>query len=130
MHLLQISIQLLLLFITAAEGTILRKIKFQYNSCYCLSTAVLLPSVVVTDFNTTLVTVYPNIITIMCVRDNNFNTTLVTVYRMDIGLTSPATQISIQLLLLFIQKRAVINEDVDRFQYNSCYCLSLWKKCL
>ena len=108
MHLLQISIQLLLLFITAAEGTILRKIKFQYNSCYCLSTAVLLPSVVVTDFNTTLVTVY----------------------RMDIGLTSPATQISIQLLLLFIQKRAVINEDVDRFQYNSCYCLSLWKKCL
>lgn len=55
-------------------------IKFQYNSCYCLSYAHL---------------------------------------RFE-----KAYSISIQLLLLFIWPRTVMERLGHRFQYNSCYCLS------
>ena len=100
------------------------RIRFQYNSCYCLSSTRRPVCLQNSYFNTTLVTVY-RIISFPCLLLNGeisiqllllficttgtlvvvlsyFNTTLVTVYRHSWCRQRLWLRISIQLLLLFI----------------------------
>ena len=120
--------------------------RFQYNSCYCLSEDMKKGKTTVFNFNTTLVIVYRNILmtsskiganfnttlvivylaTLHKLRAdlNYFNTTLVIVYRNLMSFVFSTFSISIQLLLLFIQSRKIDACTIQKFQYNSCYCLS------
>ena len=77
---------------------------FQYNSCYCLSAK--RKNVVHNHvhFNTTLVTVYRLINFHLGFSILYFNTTLVTVYLNKFLANKEVALISIQLLLLFIQR--------------------------
>ena len=61
------------------------------------------------------------------IRKPNFNTTLVTVYLEGELFRVVEIRISIQLLLLFIEKLSDIISQLGGFQYNSCYCLSLFR---
>ena len=75
-------------------------------------------------FNTSHVTVY------LCIRTSNtvsikyFNTSHVTVYRRRTYNYRKVIQISIHLILLFIEIRRRLLGSLLAFQYISCYCLS------
>ena len=120
----EISIQLLLLFIGICVAVVATFFLFQYNSCYCLSFvhAFFFANTFRFQYNSCyclslLILVLPQPL-------NDFNTTLVTVYRDKQKRQSPFIQISIQLLLLFIGQDVYFDIQVEKFQYNSCYCLS------
>ena len=118
---------------------------FQYISCYCLSntathtginTAISIHLMLlfiytrfscsgdILYFNTSHVTVY------LCIRTSNtvsikyFNTSHVTVYRRRTYNYRKVIQISIHLILLFIEIRRRLLGSLLAFQYISCYCLS------
>ena len=97
-----ISIHLMLLFIFLFFQQRYQHLKFQYISCYCLSSFFV--SVVCSsfDFNTSHVTVYPITIDTKRFQFCDFNTSHVTVYLMHFLSPSP----------------------LPAFQYISCYCLS------
>ena len=76
-------------------------------------------------FNTTLVIVYPPSILNKIEYVHYFNTTLVIVYRHFSPWHSDSSRISIQLLLLFIKCKHWVKYYNSKFQYNSCYCLSV-----
>ena len=77
------------------------------------------------SFNTTLVTVYPDEKSDAS-ADYRFNTTLVTVYRSGFNVSWYIFTVSIQPLLLFICKKYAKFRKSAEFQYNPCYCLSLY----
>ena len=129
------------------DGTL---IKFQYNSCYCLSNHVILPQLW-GRISIQLLLLFIFLNQIGHAEDfSNFNTTLVIVYRIPSVLSVFPTSISIQLLLLFImwsagrsQNTRIISiqllllfiktgfpclNKLSLFQYNSCYCLSARKE--
>ena len=74
--------------------------------------------------NTTLVTVYPEFLKSVTGKNDCLNTTLVTVYQTTRSLGTELKTVSIQLLLLFIQKTHYSCKVLLLSQYNSCYCLS------
>ena len=55
----------------------------------------------------------------------SFNTSHVTLYRNPVSAWSVAAGVSIHLMLLFISKSDVKEVNLNRFQYISCYSLSL-----
>ena len=85
-RLIYISIHLMLLFINNETAQVAQEILFQYISCYCLS-------------------------------DRSESATV------------SSTDISIHLMLLFITVAGKIIEPKIWFQYISCYCLSVSKSC-
>ena len=98
----EISIHLMLLFISKGNPIWDEFNIFQYISCYCLSSSFLTAKSICLYFNTSHVTVYQQSHTI----------------------TPHGIQISIHLMLLFIRKRISKNTEQEEFQYISCYCLS------
>ena len=119
--------------------------KFQYISCYCLSPCGRsLPFSAFISIH--LMLLFINISPVNLLIRTHFNTSHVTVYRYT--RSSPTSSnlisihlmllfifqsyhslfysisISIHLMLLFIDSAVVITEDLYRFQYISCYCLS------
>ena len=163
-----ISIHLMLLFIRMAAVGGERSIVFQYISCYCLSvsgfdsfiSAHLFQYISCyclsglslglfndqADFNTSHVTVYPCCTSEKSLVQLHFNTSHVTVYLPVLPTEISTPQISIHLMLLFIQLPSTLSDSssvisihlmllfiwlipvrtviIVAFQYISCYCLS------
>ena len=136
----------MLLFIADGKNLCERQTGFQYISCYCLSFTQFIYSVRQAYFNTSHVTVYQKAIwfgipqsvfqyiscyclsgirVLMPDRILNFNTSHVTVYRKAVAKAGRCFFISIHLMLLFIDIFPDIQFPSNKFQYISCYCLSL-----
>ena len=101
-RLIYISIHLMLLFINNETAQVAQEILFQYISCYCLSVIRIAIAGADGYFNTSHVTVYrryrepaSNIVT-------DFNTSHVTVYHIRSIVCTTLYHISIHLMLLFI----------------------------
>ena len=99
----RISIHLMLLFITVSVGFASLVNKFQYISCYCLSTSTMKSIKRNTNFNTSHVTVYL------------FKS--IVLYYISIAFQ----YISCYCLSTVVQKDKTCSVE---FQYISCYCLS------
>ena len=98
-----ISIHLMLLFILDRSESATVSSTFQYISCYCLSQPKQMKEFSSKYFNTSHVTVYRH-------RQKSWK------YRWEI---------SIHLMLLFITVSVGFASLVNKFQYISCYCLSV-----
>ena len=100
--------------------------QFQYNSCYCLSlTSETFRMNRHLYFNTTLVIVYREVYTGISIT-GIISIQLLLLFIIHLkGIDIELTAISIQLLLLFIGQDPFGGEEIDIFQYNSCYCLSI-----
>ena len=101
-------------------------ISFQYISCYCLSLIDDVFDGKVNDFNTSHVTVYRLLSSFRHVR-LQISIHLMLLF-IDFQHTTADTlcQISIHLMLLFIIADYPDGNDHWIFQYISCYCLSIW----
>ena len=78
----------------------------------------------ISNFNTSHVTVYRLSLYHHSNHSNHFNTSHVTVYLYYISIAYFFHIISIHLMLLFIIKLIIPVPILERFQYISCYCLS------
>ena len=79
----------------------------------------------ISNFNTSHVTVYRLSLYHHSNHSNHFNTSHVTVYLYYISIAYFFHIISIHLMLLFIIKLIIPVPILERFQYISCYCLSM-----
>ena len=98
---------------------------FQYISCYCLSSCSSNRDINTSNFNTSHVTVYPITIDTKRFQFCDFNTSHVTVYQFIRANLSFEIFISIHLMLLFIFSDHFASLLCWKFQYISCYCLSV-----
>ena len=99
-----ISIHLMLLFIPITGFLDGINIEFQYISCYCLSSSILL------SISLTHISIHLMLLFIMSGPRLKFQLNF----------------ISIHLMLLFIYIQPSQGILLYKFQYISCYCLSLW----
>ena len=114
----------MLLFICPSAPSTPSVVPFQYISCYCLSSLLLVLSFCKNNFNTSHVTVYPVTGEKETLMKIDFNTSHVTVYHPDVHRILRINIISIHLMLLFIWMISFASCTGIRFQYISCYCLS------
>ena len=114
----------MLLFIGKSASKAIDKAVFQYISCYSLSILISERSQIKTGFNTSHVTLYlrygAGLIPRCC-----FNTSHVTLYRKATKGWQRNNVVSIHLMLLFIVFKLLNKEKKQRFQYISCYSLSV-----
>ena len=102
LNLESVSIHLMLLFIRFRTGEDDGRMSFQYISCYSLSAETVLQAT----------------------PRARFNTSHVTLYRMEANSCNRFIQVSIHLMLLFIELAKRIRNGCLVFQYISCYSLS------
>ena len=76
-------------------------------------------------FNTSHVTVYRFSSISIPSRNPDFNTSHVTVYLRELMELPDRIHISIHLMLLFIKNLSRASRTIGKFQYISCYCLSI-----
>ena len=121
----RVSIHHMLLFIViayAADG--ITKL-FQYITCYSLSAAGKTQAKMFPGFNTSHVTLYRKSVFVKTQEEYCFNTSHVTLYQTRPGGCYAETYVSIHHMLLFIRCTALIVGELYRFQYITCYSLSI-----
>ena len=120
----EISIHLMLLFISCNRTPTASDASFQYISCYCLSSCQQHSWQLVYNFNTSHVTVYQRLKSWMK------SIHLISIHLMLLFITKweqctlCRLNISIHLMLLFIHYTVHSPNHLHEFQYISCYCLS------
>ena len=120
-----VSIHLMLLFIGIWKLEKVAEILFQYISCYSLSEYGNLKKLQKSCFNTSHVTLYRVKTQLRADHPRSFNTSHVTLYLNVKQFIEKRKRVSIHLMLLFILLLQPVQNCQARFQYISCYSLSL-----
>ena len=120
-----VSIHLMLLFIQKRLSAEWMAELFQYISCYSLSEYGNLKKLQKSCFNTSHVTLYRVKTQLRADHPRSFNTSHVTLYLNVKQFIEKRKRVSIHLMLLFILLLQPVQNCQARFQYISCYSLSL-----
>ena len=98
--------------------------KFQYISCYGLSSLASYDVALNPDFNTSHVTVYQKLLILMLLSHTHFNTSHVTVYRISDAILSTIFSYFNTSHVTVYRLADDLGLKITVFQYISCYGLS------